>query len=88
LGLEENLQGTYFGRAFFKACQYVTTYEKNYENLTYVSIKLHEGDLQKLITWPKKSRKSKQKWIKTCVDFNLPEKKIKYSNEIKVDFSI
>jgi hypothetical protein len=39
LGLEENYQGTCFGHAFSKACQYATMDEKVYKNLTYIFIK-------------------------------------------------
>jgi hypothetical protein len=49
LGLKESFQITYFGYAFFKTCQYATTYEKIYKGLKYVSIKVALGDLQKCI---------------------------------------
>jgi hypothetical protein len=39
LGLEESFQGTCFGHAFEKACQYGTTKEKVCKNLKYVSMK-------------------------------------------------
>jgi hypothetical protein len=39
LGLEESFQGTCFGHAFEKACQYGTTKEKVCKNLKYVSVK-------------------------------------------------
>jgi hypothetical protein len=35
LGLEENFQGTCFGRAFFKTCQYATIDEKVCKNLKH-----------------------------------------------------
>jgi hypothetical protein len=38
-GLEENFQGTYFGHAFSKACQYGILNEKVWKDLKYVSIK-------------------------------------------------
>jgi hypothetical protein len=38
-------------------CQYVTTHEKVYKNLRYVSMKVAQGDLQKCITWPKNREK-------------------------------
>jgi len=50
LGLEESFQGTCFGDAFSKACQYVTTKEKVCKDLQYVLIKLDQRDLQKCIT--------------------------------------
>jgi hypothetical protein len=45
LSLEESYQSTYFGHVFSKAYQYATTIEKNYKYLTYVSIKIAQGDL-------------------------------------------
>jgi hypothetical protein len=39
LGLQESFNGTCFGPAFSKTCQYVTTNEKVCKNLSYVSIK-------------------------------------------------
>jgi hypothetical protein len=50
LGLEESYKGICFGPAFFKACQYATTYEIFGKNLTYVSIKIGQGDIQKCKT--------------------------------------
>jgi hypothetical protein len=44
LGMEESFQGTCFGHAFSKTCEYVTIGEKNCKNL-HVSIKLVQGDL-------------------------------------------
>ncbi len=35
LGLEENFQGTCFGRAFFKTCQYATMDDFFYKNLKH-----------------------------------------------------
>jgi hypothetical protein len=39
LGLEESFQGTCFGHAFSKVCQYGITKEKLCKNLKYVSVK-------------------------------------------------
>jgi len=39
LGSEESFQGTCFGHAFSKACQYGITKEKVCKNLKYVSMK-------------------------------------------------
>jgi len=44
LGFEESYQGICIGHAFSKTCQYVTTNEKNCENLTYISILITKGD--------------------------------------------
>ncbi len=57
LGLEESFHGTCVGHAFSKGCWYATIKEKVCKDLRYVSIKFVEADLQKCITWPKKSRK-------------------------------
>jgi len=51
LGLEEIFQGTCFGHAFSKACQYATTKEKICKDLQYMLIKFSQGNLQKCITW-------------------------------------
>jgi len=58
-GLEESFQGTCFGHAFSKAYQYGTIEKKNCKNLKHISIKSTQFDLQKCITWPKKSKKGK-----------------------------
>jgi hypothetical protein len=46
LGLEESYKGICFWHAFFKACQYIATYENVVKSLTYVSIKIGQGDIQ------------------------------------------
>jgi hypothetical protein len=46
---------------FLKHANIQQTYEKNCIGLRYVSIKTTQGDLQMCITWPKKSRKNRQK---------------------------
>jgi hypothetical protein len=76
LGLEESFQGICFGHAFSKTCQYATTNEKVCKDLQYVSIKYVQKDLQKCITWPKKSRKGRQKWEKACVNLGLSSQKL------------
>jgi hypothetical protein len=79
LGLQESFQGSCFGHAFSKAFQYATTDEKVCKGLKYVSIKTIQFDLQKYITWPKKSRKVKQEWNKACVISNLPKRNLNTS---------
>jgi hypothetical protein len=64
MGMEENFQGTCFGHAFFKACQYRKAKEKVCKNLKHISIKLAQSYLQKCITWPKKFRKGRYEWTK------------------------
>jgi hypothetical protein len=49
LGLKESFQGTCFGHAFSKMCQYVIIDTKVCEALKYVSIKVAHGYLQKSI---------------------------------------
>jgi hypothetical protein len=45
LGLQKRFQGTCFGHAFVKVCQYPTIYKKVCKYLQYVSIKTIQGDL-------------------------------------------
>ncbi len=45
LGLEESYQGICFGHAFSKACQYAIANDKVYKDLTYVFIKIAQGNL-------------------------------------------
>ncbi len=61
LDVEESFHGTCFGHAFSKACQYATMDEFFWKGLKYVSIKTTHGDLQTIITWPKKLQKSR--WV-------------------------
>jgi hypothetical protein len=74
LGIEESFQGTCFGHAFSKACQYGTIEEKVYKNLKYVSIKSPQVDLQKCITRPKNFGKGKQEWNKVCLKLEFDSK--------------
>jgi hypothetical protein len=71
LGIEESFQGTCFGHAFSKACQYGTVEEKVCKNLKYVSIKSPQVDLQKCITRFKKFGKGKQEWNKVCLKIGI-----------------
>jgi hypothetical protein len=48
-GVEESFQGTCFGHAFSKACQYGTAKEIFKKNLKHISIKLAQFNLQKCI---------------------------------------
>jgi hypothetical protein len=76
LGIEESFQGTCFGHAFSKACQYGTAKENVCRNLKYVSIKSAQANLQKIIIWPKKSRKGKHEWSKACLEIQILPKKL------------
>jgi hypothetical protein len=58
-------QGTCFGHAFSKACQYVIVDEKVCRSLKHVSLKFAHVDLQKCIPWPKKFGKGRQEWNRT-----------------------
>jgi hypothetical protein len=49
-GIKESFQGTCFGHAFSKACQYGAAEEKVCINLKYVTIKTTQPNLQKCIT--------------------------------------
>ncbi len=73
LGLSKSF---YFGHAFFNVFQYATTNENVFKGLKYVPIKIAQYDLQKCITWTKKSNKGKYEWNKPCVYSNLPKRKL------------
>jgi hypothetical protein len=83
LNLQENVNGTCFGHVFSKTCQYAIINEKVYRNLKYVSIKVIQANLQKCITWPKKSRKGGQEWTKACVEIGIHPKKLNTSMKTK-----
>ncbi len=53
IDLNEKFQGTCFGPIFYKACQYAITNEKVCKNLSFISIKYAQSNLQKCVTWPK-----------------------------------
>jgi hypothetical protein len=77
LGLDESFQGSCFGHIFSKTCQYYAIIDGNIcRNFKFVSIKSIQSNLQKCITWPKKSRKGRHEWNKACSDSNLPPRKL------------
>jgi hypothetical protein len=76
LGTEESFKGTCFGHAFFEACQYGKIEEIFYKKLKHISIKLAKSNLQKCITWPKKSIKKNQEWTKACSDSGIHPRKL------------
>jgi hypothetical protein len=88
LGMEESFQGICFGHAFSKACQYRTDEDFFCKNLKYISIISSQFDLQKYITWPKKSGKRKHEWIKACIDSRNLSKKAKHPCQNKVFFIV
>jgi hypothetical protein len=55
LTLEESFQWTHFGHVISKAYQYVTTNEKKIQRLQICFYEIEQANLQKYITWPKKS---------------------------------
>jgi hypothetical protein len=61
---------------FSKACQYAIIDEKLCKNLKYVNMKVTQTNLQKCITWPKKSKKGKQEWSKACVNSKIHPRKL------------
>ncbi len=80
-GVMENFQGTYFGHAFFKACQYAIVKEIISKGLIYVSIKSTQTYLQKSITWLQILGKRRYEWMKACVTTSF--KPIKLNTLIK-----
>jgi hypothetical protein len=69
LALFEPFYGSCLGHALSKVCQYAITNEKMFIGLPYASIKVVPPAIQKYITWPKKLRKCKQAWEKTCIKY-------------------
>jgi hypothetical protein len=62
----------FFAHFFPKECQCVIIDEKVCRNLKFVLFKFTKSNLDKCITWPKKSRKGIQEWNKACSDSNVP----------------
>ncbi len=46
------------------------------KDLKYVFIMSAQADLQKCITWPKKSRKGRHEWNKACVEIGIHQRKL------------
>jgi hypothetical protein len=76
LNLAKNFQGNFFGDAFSKTYKYVSTNEKVCKCLKYVYVKTTQLNLQKCITWLKKSRKSRQEWNMAYAYSNLFQRKL------------
>ncbi len=66
-----------FGEIMFKACQYAINDEKMITSLKQVNVKVAQGNLQKIITWTKKSGKGRQEWERACVERRLWLQKLK-----------
>jgi len=71
LKLQQVYKGMCFGHIMFKAYQYVTNDEKVITSLKQVNVKAAQRNLQKIITWTKKSEKGKQEWERACVERGL-----------------
>jgi hypothetical protein len=77
LGVMETFQGTYFGHAFFKACQYTIVGEKVSRGLKYVFVKYALKSSQTCITWHKMLGKGRhESWMKACITIGLKLKKL------------
>ncbi len=72
-----------FGHIMFKAYQYATNDEKVTTSLKQVSVKAAQGNLQKTITWTKKSGKGRQEWERACVEKGLQPQKLKTLMKIR-----
>jgi hypothetical protein len=46
------------------------------KHFKYPSIKATQSNSRKCITWPKKSRKGKQRWNKDCMNSKIFERKL------------
>jgi hypothetical protein len=79
----ETFLSTCFRHAFSKACQHSTYDERMSKGLKCVSIKLAQANLQKCITYLKKSKKGKHEWMKTYIITNLRHIKLN-TNKKKV----
>ncbi len=71
LRLKESFNGNCFGHVLSKGCQYGIIEEKVCKNMKFVSIKIEQFDIQKCITWLKKSGKGRLEWNKTCIDARI-----------------
>jgi hypothetical protein len=62
LAMMESFNGSYFGHALSKVCQYATTDDKVAHGLSYAFINSAQVDIHKCITWPKKFGKGRLAW--------------------------
>jgi hypothetical protein len=77
LALRTPWQGSYFGHAFSKTCQYATNDVILYYGFQEVNLKATQSALHKTITWMKKSGKGRSKWKQTCFNIGLSHQKLK-----------
>ncbi len=76
LGLDESFQGTCFGHAFSKACQYGTTNERACKNLKNVSIKVVQLYLQKMHNMAPKIRRKQTRMEYIPMDSRIHLRKL------------
>jgi hypothetical protein len=76
LGLEDSFNGTCFGHVFSKTCQYAIIEKKICKNLKFIFVKSTEFDIQKCVTWPRKSGKGRQEWSNACTDMEFQPRKL------------
>ena len=74
-------------KSMSKACQYATSDEKVCRGNAYVSIRTAQADIQKCITWPKKSGKGRQEWEKACIDAGMRPRKLNTPVKTRLDYS-
>jgi len=68
-----------------KACQYATNDDKIYVGLRNVNVKKAQSELQKTITWTKKSGKGRQEWEWACFESGMRHRKLK--THVKTKFA-
>ncbi len=77
LKLQQVYECMCFDHIMSKACYYATNDENVTTNLKQVNVKVAQGNLQKTITWTKKSKKGRQEWERECVERGLQPQKLK-----------
>ncbi len=75
LDIVKPFNGYCFGHALL-VFQYATSDNKVVHAFHYASIKTTQANVQKCITWLKKSDKGKQTWETVCVDSSLNPRKL------------
>jgi hypothetical protein len=88
LRLKESFNGNCFGHVLSMGCQYGIIEEKVCKNMKFVLIKNAQFDIQKCITWLKKSSKGKQKWNKACMDVGIQPRKLNTLLKTRLVFNV
>jgi hypothetical protein len=70
-------QGSCFGHAFSKACQYACNDATICLGFWEVNLKATQSTLQKIIMWIKNFGKGRSEWKRACVDASLHHRKLK-----------